>query len=159
MGMDYDMIKIQEKQKEDEAKPPAEAVDKAITKVVKSAQGLKEHFLEISQSLIDEYVSAALGDSEIKSTNTHCREEVWDVLKKLMLQSSSKLEIMEGGSPDAIINAVEQGKCTIEEGKELLNMYKQLRDIQDPKGTGNGMNLQININGVNDTPIEVVSDD
>ena len=146
--MDYDMITLQQKEEEAKAHPPADATEKAISTVVKTAQGLKDHFLKISQPLIDEYVNAAMGKGELSSNNTHCREEVWDVLKKLMLQSSEKLEIMEGGSPEAIISAVEQGKCTVAEGKELLGMYKQLRDIKDPTGKGSGMALQININGV-----------
>ena len=43
--------------------------------------------------------------------------------------------------------------------KELLSMYKQLRDIQDPSGKGNGVNLQINISGVDSGPVEVINND
>ena len=154
--MEYDMIRLEEKEKEKLERAPMEARNKAIVGVVKSAQGLKDHFLSISQGLIDEYVGAALGNAEITSTNTHCREEVWDVLKRLMLQSSDKLDILEGGSPEAIIQAVETGKCTVGEGKELLSMYKQLRDIKDPAGKGTGMALQININGAESGPVEIL---
>jgi len=93
-----------------------------------SAQALKQHFLENARPLVDEYIGAALGTAKLSSNNAGAREECWDLLKKLMLQSSDKLDIQIESARD-VLNAVSNGKCTIEEGEQLLKMYKQLKEI------------------------------
>lgn len=120
----------------------------------KSAQELKDHFLEKAQPIVDEYINAALGVEDLKSLNAGAREEVWDVIKQLMIQSSEKLQLDQIEGPEDIIKAVEAGKCTIKEADALLSMYKQVKDIKSD-GIEGGTNIQINIMGAEATPIEV----
>ena len=94
-----------------------------------TATFLKNRFLDAAYPLVDDYVNAALGEASIKSTNAGCREEVWSLLKELMLKSSDKIDI-EIGSMRDILAAVESGKCTLEEGNKLIVMYKQVREAE-----------------------------
>jgi len=112
-----------------------------------SAQALKQYFLENAAPLVKQYIDAALGVAEIQSTNATAREEVWDVLKQLMLQSSDKLEISIEKADD-ILTAVSQGKCTFEEGEKLLSLYKKLKEVNEVAlipGTTEQAGLTINI--------------
>ena len=96
--------------------------------VRQTALDLKQHFLEDAAPLVDEYINAALGKEELSSTNASAREEVWDLLAHLMKQSSEKINI-DIQSAEDIIKAVTDGKCTMEEGKQLLSLYKQAKEI------------------------------
>ena len=109
-----------------------------------TAQEMKQHFLDAAEPLVQQYIDAALGKEDFKSMNVGAREEVWDVLKKLMLQSSDKLEL-DIESAEDVLDAVSSGKCTFEEGEKLLNLYKKVKDIETAgilEGTGG---LTINI--------------
>lgn len=126
------------------AKLPSIYNEKSIRK---SAQALKLHFLDNAQPLIDEYIGAALGTGKLNSNNSTAREEVWGVLKQLMLQSSDKLEL-EITNADDILIAVSNGKCTMEEGKQLLDLYKKAKEISTMgtiAGIGKDAGLTINI--------------
>lgn len=122
-------------------------IDKEDIHVRASAQALKQYFLENAAPLVKQYIDAALGTAEIQSTNATAREEVWDVLKSLMLQSSDKLEISIETADD-ILTAVSQGKCTFEEGEKLLSLYKKLKEVNEVAlipGTTEQAGLTINI--------------
>lgn len=112
---------------------------------VPSAQELKTHFMEIAWPIVDSYVGAALGTKELQSTNAGCREEVWELVKKLMLQSSDKLQLTVS-NPRDILEAVGSGQCTIEEAQQLLTMMKQVSDIENPGvGASGGSALNVYI--------------
>jgi len=93
-----------------------------------SAQEIKQNFLERAAPLVDEYIDAALGLGELSSNNADARTEVWQLLSHLMKQSSEKIDIHIENAED-VIKAVTDGKCTMAEGKELLSLYKQVKDI------------------------------
>jgi hypothetical protein len=119
-----------------------------------TAQELKKHFLDIAWPIVDSYVNAALGHEDLKSTNSNCREEVWELVKKLMVQSSDKMNLAIS-EPLDIIKAVECGECTFKEAEQLLDMYKRVKEIENIENGGNlgGMpaGLQINILGAETT--------
>jgi len=94
-----------------------------------TAQELKQMFLEKAQPLVEQYIEAALGTGKLQSTNAEAREEVWDVLKKLMLQSSDKLDISIESAQD-VLDAVSSGKCTFEEADKLLGLFEKMRKIE-----------------------------
>lgn len=108
---------------------PAEPTEPEETNVRQTAQALKQRFLDMAEPLVAEYVNAALGTSKLQSTNSGAREEVWSVLKQMMLQASDKLEI-DIASAEDVLDAVSKGKCTFEEGEKLLNLYKKVKDIE-----------------------------
>lgn len=125
------------------------------THVRATAQQMKQHFLEMAAPLVDQYVAAALGVSDFTSVNAGAREECWDVLKKLMLQSSDKLELDIESAQD-VIDAVSKGKCTFEEGEKLLSLYKKVKDIETAgilEGTG-GLTINI-LNHSTPVPVEI----
>ena len=122
-----------------------------------TAQELKTHFMEIAWPIVDSYVNAALGVEDLKSYNAGCREEVWELVKKLMIQSSDKmsLDIQE---PMDVIKAVERGDCTFKEAEQLLGMYKRVKEIDNiERGVvGENQGLQINIlNASSPEPIAI----
>jgi len=119
-----------------------------------TAQELKQHFLEEAAPLVDEYINAALGKGQLQSTNASARQEVWDLLAHLMKQSSDKMDISIETAED-VIKAVTEGKCTLDEGKQLLALYKTAKDINTVgllPGTNEG-GLTINI--LSSSPQEV----
>ena len=93
-----------------------------------TAQALKQEFLEAAAPLVKQYIDAALGTAPLLSKNAGAREEVWNLLAHLMKQSSEKINI-DIQSAEDIIKAVTDGKCTMEEGKQLLSLYKQAKEI------------------------------
>lgn len=114
--------------------------------VRQTAQQLKQKFLEDAAPLVQQYVDAALGVADFNSMNAGAREEVWGVLKQLMLQSSDKLELDIQTAED-VLEAVSQGKCTFEEGEKLLSLFKKVKDIETagqlPGGPGTGLQITI----------------
>jgi len=122
-----------------------------------TAQELKQYFLDNAQPLVKEYIDAALGKGELKSTNMSAREEVWGVLKQLMLNSSDKLDIDINSAQD-VLKAVSNGKCTFAEGEKLLEMYKKMSDIENvgalPGTAGAGFTINI-LGAQKEEPIEV----
>ena len=118
------------------------------TDIRQTAQKLKEHFLEKAAPLVDEYVAAALGEGQIQSTNADARKEVWSLVKELILKSSDRLDL-EIKSAQDVLDAVSSGKCTMEEGQELLSMFKKMKEIETagilPGAKGGSAGLQINI--------------
>jgi len=122
-----------------------------------TAQELKTRFLDIAHPIVDAYVNAALGKEQLQSTNSGCREEVWELVKKLMLQSSDKLEL-DINEPMDIIKAVETGKCTFKEAEQLLDMYKRVKEIETVGQTGieGGVALQINIQGADKQEVPLI---
>ena len=94
-----------------------------------SSQELKQKILSEAGPLVDQYIRAALGTGVIESTNQSAREEVWDVLKQLMLESSSKIDIDVKTAKD-VRAAVTSGKCTFEEGKQLMELYKAAKVVE-----------------------------
>lgn len=118
---------------------------------VPTAQELKRMFLEKAAPLLNEYIDAALGKGELKSTNANCREEVWDLLKSLILKSSEKLQL-QAATPEEILGAVTEGKCTIEEAKSLLAMFKQVKEIETQGIVEGSQTLHIHIEGAPQDP-------
>lgn len=114
--------------------------------VRQTAQRLKQFFIENAEPLLKEYINAALGVGKLSSNSADARQEVWDLLKKLMLQSSDKLEI-DIKSAEDVLEAVSSGKCTFDEGEKLLNLYKKVREINEVGSGGfigdHSINIQI----------------
>ncbi len=105
-----------------------------------TASELKMKFLEIAEPILQEYVGAALGTSELKSTNAGCRAEVWDLMKQLILKASDTMRPdtssgLEITCTKDITKFVKEGKLTVEDGKSLLSMYKMIAEI-DSLGSG-----------------------
>lgn len=111
-----------------------------------TAQQLKQKFLDAAEPLVEQYVGAALGESELKSTNASAREAVWELLSKLMIQAGESLEL-DIQSAEDVIKAVTAGKCTMEEGQALLKLYKTAKEIDQldriPGGAGSGLTINI----------------
>ena len=125
-------------------------------KRVPTTQELKSHFMEIAWPIVDSYVNAALGKEDLKSFNSGCREEVWELVKKLMIQSSDKMNL-DIDNPRDILLAVENGECTFKEAEQLLDLYQRVKDIEQEGGAVNSGNtgLLININTSSENQLPV----
>lgn len=122
-----------------------------------TSQLLKQKLLADAWPLVDDYINAALGKSELKSTNVDARTEVWDVLKQLMLASSDKIDI-DIKSAEDVIAAVTQGKCTFEEGEKLIKLYESAKKIETSAMVQGGAGgISITILGAQPTEIETAS--
>ncbi len=104
--------------------------------MMKTIEQLKEHFIRLAEPIIEEYVGAALGTRELKSTNASCRTEVWDLLKQLMLKASDvipqnpKISGLSLNSTKDIMRAVKDGHLNVEQGKQLVSMYKVIAESE-----------------------------
>lgn len=97
----------------------------------KTAQQLKEHFLEKAAPLLDQYIGATFGEAALTSVDSTCREEVWGMLKDFLSKADEKI-ILEGKyreGPEGVLLAVMEGHITIEEGERLIDMHKKIKDI------------------------------
>lgn len=108
-----------------------------------TASQLKAKFLELAEPILDEYVGAALGHTEIKSTNAGCRAEVWSLLRELILKASDTMAPKKGVDLDItvtsagdVIKAVNSGKITIDEGKQILLMLKTAAETNQINSDG-----------------------
>ena len=115
-----------------------------MSDVRKNAEALKRLLLEGSEELVKNYVDVALGRAELKSNNSEVRAEVWDALKQMMINSSDRIELDVQSAADGI-KAVTDGKCTFEEGKQLMTLYESAKkiDVADKVGVAGGNSFQV----------------
>jgi len=123
-----------------------------------TSQVITKRFLDKAHKLVDEYVNVALGKAEFTGNNPGAREAVWEILTKLMLQSSEKIEI-DITCADDVIKAVTEGKCTMQEGKDLLELYKKVKEVNTIGQLGlEAKGLTINIlNNATGKPVVIES--
>ena len=134
-------------------KLPQTANPAARQDVRKIAQKLKSTLLASAEPLLKQYIDAALGEGELKSTNLEARTEVWGLVKHVILSAGDMLDI-QVGTPEGIIHAVASGNCTADEGRQLLSLYRQVSDIKTQergaalasKQGGGGLNITIMTN-------------
>ena len=124
-----------------------------------TAQELKKHFIDIAWPIVDSYVNAALGKEELASFNTGCREEVWELVKKLMVQSSDKMSL-DIQNPRDVVLAVERGDCTFKEAEQLLDLYQRVKEIESnevPVGSAGlpGVNIMIATSSGEEKPLAI----
>jgi hypothetical protein len=116
----------------------------------KTAQQLKEEFLERAAPLMDQYLDATFGIDSIQSTDSACRKEVWELLKEFIQKADEKIYLPEdfSGTPEGVIRAVESGHITLQEGEKLLLLYRTAKAIEtmgDPDALNQTYIPQLNI--------------
>lgn len=118
----------------------------------------KQYFLDNAKPLLVQYIQAATGEADLQSTNSGAREEIWSVVKELILRGSDKIKVSVN-SPEDVLAAVSSGKCTVQEAKELMAMFKQIKEINQKDlpqlGSGGDRGLQINIMSGSNEPSRV----
>ena len=113
-----------------------------MTKKIPSPEEIREEFLEKALPLMNQYINAALGTDELQSYSSEARTEVWELLKELILRPNEKVTI-EINEPKDILAAVANGKCSIEVGTKLMEMYKKISDIESPTTDNDAPGLTI----------------
>jgi len=98
---------------------------------------LRKIILESGEELVQQYVDAALGKGVFTSTNLMAREEIWSMLKSMMLKASDSMDKIDIDEAREILQHVTDGTITMSEGDKLLSMYKQVADIERPGSDGN----------------------
>jgi Asp-tRNA(Asn)/Glu-tRNA(Gln) amidotransferase B subunit len=126
-----------------ESKTEGRELEKPKTKKI-TAQYLREQFLIKAAPLLDQYINAALGTEQVKSVNSAARDEVWSILKALLLKSTDKIKLSTPGI-QGIINAIESGECTPEEAQKLIDIYKTARDATQANSISTGPVCLVNI--------------
>ena len=115
---------------------------------IPTAEELKNHFLSRAWAIVDVYLDAALGVKEMNSFSADCRQEVWEVVKTLILKSSNSLSLDKVDKPEDVLRAVESGRCTFKEAEQLLELYKKVKDIElglSSRSSGKGEGVTVNI--------------
>lgn len=100
---------------------------------------LKNVFATKALPLLQNYLDAALGNDVLKSVDGDAREEVWELLKTMVLKADDRINvpIELQGSPDRILLAVENGFISIAEGERLMKMYLDLMKFETKGQDGN----------------------
>ncbi|OOZ38180.1 hypothetical protein [Solemya elarraichensis gill symbiont] len=82
---------------------------------------LRQEFLEKASPLIDEYINASLGKSELRSTNSGAREEVWDALKQIILKASDVVKLHAESTKD-VLSLLGDGKLSLNDAERLMKI-------------------------------------
>lgn len=100
----------------------------------RSPAQLRAHLLSRGAALVDQYIDAAYGKDTIESIDPHFRQEVWGLIKKFIESADEKIYLPEDyrGSPEKVLEAVESGIITLEEGERLIAMYRVIEQARLP---------------------------
>lgn len=125
------------------------------TQIKTTIAELRVNFINRAAPLVDQYIDAALGEGNLKSTNSGAREAVWNLLRDLIVTNSEVAKI-DISNATAIKTAIEEGILTIKQGKELLAMHKTLKeaDLIGKAGGGLGNVIPVINIGVRDDDSE-----
>ena len=102
-----------------------------------SPSSLRMHFLRKSAPLIDNYIDVALGSAIPLSTNAQVQHEVWDTLKQIILSAKNPAPIVDlrgkavSDQIDEILIMATEGRCTLEEAKELMSLVQQGYELNE----------------------------
>ena len=118
--------------------------------LAKTPAELRAYFVNKAKPMIDEYIGAALGKSELKSTNSDARKETWGLLRDI-INSAGNLTKIDAENTKDVIKMLKDGAITIQDAKDLMQMLSTQSDIEDIKvllekvnqltdGTGNTYN-------------------
>lgn len=93
---------------------------------------LRAYFVNKAKPMIDEYIGAALGHSELKSNNSDARKETWGLLRDI-INSAGNLHRIEAENTKDVIGMLKEGSISISDAKELMHMLSLQSDIEDVK--------------------------
>lgn len=98
---------------------------------------LRQEFIRKAQPLVDEYVGAALGTSELRSTNAQARHAVWETLQKIIEQADDAIKSSALTSPDTakkiegVLAQVANGELTPRQAKDLMALITAGFEVTD----------------------------
>lgn len=92
---------------------------------------LRNHLIANLGEVIDHYLNVATGKEDVKSTNHNMRQEVWELAKEIMTNSGQLIQIDGDGTPEGVLRAIEDGKCSIQDGEKLLKIYYKVKEIEN----------------------------
>jgi len=96
---------------------------------------MRQHFLERASPMIDDMIDAALGEGRMKSNNALAQQEVWDILKSVIMQAENPAPLLNlrGDSVDkqvdTILTKVSAGEITFNEAKEYMSLVSMGFDL------------------------------
>ena len=97
---------------------------------------MKYHFIERASPLIDAYIDSALGVSYMKSNNSLIQQEVWNLLRELILNAKNKAPLLNlrgkniESQIDEILTKVSAGEINLEEAKEYMSLVSAGFNLQ-----------------------------
>ena len=97
---------------------------------------MKYHFIERASPLIDDYIDSALGVSYMKSNNSLIQQEVWNLLRELILNAKNKAPLLNlrgkniESQIDEILTKVSAGEINLEEAKEYMSLVSAGFNLQ-----------------------------
>lgn len=92
---------------------------------------IRRHFLHKAAPLIDTYIDVALGKKVPETTNLQMQNQVWEVLREIILSASDHAPVIDlkGKTVDEqvskILELVSTGGIPIDQGKEYLSLVQQ----------------------------------
>ena len=103
---------------------------------MRSAQELKEYFIAEASPLLDQYLDATFGRGSLKSSDSTCRKEIWELLKGFLEKADEKIILEEkyrGGS-EGVLSAIQDGVLTLEEGERLIEIHAKIKNMNKVDG-------------------------
>lgn len=80
-------------------------------------------FSELGEFLIDEYTSVIKGEGDFSSNSVKAREDVFDILKEVILKESDTKKII-ATSTESVLKLLRRGKITLEEAERLMKIMQ-----------------------------------
>ena len=96
---------------------------------------MRQHFLERASPMIDDMIDSALGTGRMKSNNALAQQEVWDILKEVIMHAENPAPLLNlrGESVekqvDTILTKVSAGEITFKEAKEYMSLVSMGFDL------------------------------
>jgi len=118
---------------------------------------LRQLILDNGEELVQQYIDAALGKGGFTATNLSAREEMWDMLKSMMLKSSDTVDALDVQEARNILDHVASGKLTLAEGDKLLAMFKTVAEIERPTIDAGGTSVTVVIQSADKQETKVIT--
>jgi hypothetical protein len=90
---------------------------------MKTPSEIRANFLKKAEPLIDEYVGASLGKSQLSSNDATARSEVWSLLRDILVNADD-LKKVSASNTKSVLRLLRRGKITIDEAERLMRIMQ-----------------------------------
>lgn len=110
--------------------------DKRQAELVNDPVKMRSHFLEEASPLIDQMINAALGTKKMNSQDNYAINEVWNVLKEIIIKANNPAPLIDlrgkdiTDQIDQILQSVTTGELDFEQAKEYMSLVSTGFNLQ-----------------------------
>ena len=104
---------------------------------MKDPSEMRKEFLSNTKDFMEKYLDSATGKAPFACPDKAIRDNVWNLIAKLILQSDDPIKLKGLGEGtiteqvDLVMKSVADGNLTIQQGKRLIEMLQAGFDITE----------------------------